>query len=215
MLESPTKIELKKVKGQVTGLRRKLKVSRQKARRLKKTVISLKGVLKELKQQHLISDNCEEMLQRSFSRVPLSLLKRLQSGSGRGSKYSPELKSFAVTLQFYSSKAYEFVRKTFKLALPHQTQIRKWYGKIPADPGFSKPAFQALAAKVEALKERKQPVICSLMLDEMAIRKHISWDGNRFRGYVNLGNGVEDDDLTPIAKDALVLMAKSFECKCG
>ena len=43
----------------------------------------------------------------------------------------------------------------------------------------------------------------------MAIRKHVSWDGEKFRGYVDLGNDVEEDDSAPVAKDALVLMAVS------
>ena len=60
----------------------------------------------------------------------------------------PALKSFALTLQFYSSKAYEFVRKTFDIALPSQSQIRRWYGKVAADPGFTKPAFNALQQKM-------------------------------------------------------------------
>ena len=77
----------------------------------------------------------------------------MTSKSGRGCKYSPELKSFALSLQFYSSKVYEFVRKTFNLALPHQAQIRKWYTKVPAELGFTEPAFRALALKVEDAKE--------------------------------------------------------------
>lgn len=86
------------------------------------------------------------------------MLKRISSGkSGKGCKYPPEIKSFALTLQFYSSKAYEFVRKTFDMALPHQTQIRKWYAKVPAAPGFTEPAFEALKIKVEeAKKDRKK-----------------------------------------------------------
>ena len=59
------------------------------------------------------------------------------------------MKSFALTLQFYSTKAYEFVRKTFNIALPSQSQIRRWYGKVAADPGFTKPAFNALKVKAE------------------------------------------------------------------
>ena len=43
------------------------------------------------------------------------------------------------------------------------------------------------------------------MLDEMAIKKHVFWDGKRFRGYVDLGNDVDDDSL-PVARDALVFM---------
>jgi hypothetical protein len=128
------------------------------------------------------------------------------------------LKSFALTLQFYSAKAYEFVRKTFDIALPSQSQIRRWYGKVAADPGFTKPAFNALKVKVEDAKKNWKEVICSLMLDEMAIKKNIWWDGKKYHGYVDLGNGVVDDTLPP-AKDALVFMVfslnESWKVPCG
>ena len=70
----------------------------------------------------IISLNCEEMLNKAISGVPLAVMKRMTSGrsSGKGCKYSPELRSFALTLQFYSAKAFEFVRQTFNLALPDQ-----------------------------------------------------------------------------------------------
>lgn len=110
----------------------------------------------------------------------------------------------------YSSKAYEFVRKTFDLSLPHQSQIRRWYSKIPSEPGFTEPAFQALSAKVkEAEKESRQDV-CSLMLDEMAIKTHVAWDGTRFHGYVDTGNGADVDDSSLVAKDVLVFMVVSI-----
>ena len=101
--------------------------SQQKSRRLKTKVTSLKNIVMQLRKKQLISSSCEKMLKRNFSSVPLAMLKRINSKSGKGCKYPPELKSFALTLQFYSSKAYEFVRKTFNLALPHQVQVRKWY----------------------------------------------------------------------------------------
>ena len=63
--------------------------------------------------------------------------------------------------------------------------------------------------KVDEAEQAGKKVICSLMLDEMAIRKHISWDGNRFCGYVDVGNGIEDD-TSPVAKEALVFMVVSF-----
>ena len=148
------------------------------------------------------------MLKQTFSGASLDLMKRITSGrkSGKGSKYLPELKSFALTLQFYSAKAYEFVRRTFNLALPHQSQIRRWYSKIPADPGFTQPAFEALRVKVEEAERTGKKIICSLMVDEMAVKKHVSWDGKRYRGFVDFGNGIEDDSA-PVAKDALVFMA--------
>jgi hypothetical protein len=124
------------------------------------------------------------MLNQTFEGVPLALMKRVKSNkkSGKGCVYSPELKSFALTLQFYSAKAYSFVRKTFNLALPSQSQIRRWYSKIPADPGFTKPAFDALKLKAAESKENGKEVLCSLMLDEMSINKHVSWDRKNIKG---------------------------------
>ena len=211
--ESPRKLKekLDKSSEQILHLKKKLKASQQRSRRLKIKVKSLKTVVKQLREKQLISSNCEEMLNQTFSGVPLEVMKRITSGkvSGKGRKYPPQLRSFALTLQFYSAKAYEFVRKTFNLALPHQSQVRRWYSKVPAEPGFTKPAFQALSAKVQEAEKDGKTVLCSLMLDEMAIKKHVSWDGKRFRGYVDLGNGVDDDDSSPVAKDALVLMVVS------
>ena len=96
-------------------------------------------------------------MKQTFSGVLLEMMKRMTSGkkTGKGYKYSPELRSFALTLQFYSSKAYEFVRKTFNLSLPHQRQMRRWYSKIPAEPGFTQPSFEALSLKVEEAKKTK------------------------------------------------------------
>ena len=45
------------------------------------------------------------------------------------------------------------------------------------------------------------------MLDEMSIRKHVEQEGKQFRGYVDLGTGINDDCLKP--PDALVFMAVS------
>ena len=146
------------------------------------------------------------MLNKTFSGVPLQIMKRMTSGtSGRGLKYTPELMAFASTLHFYSAKAYAFVRKTFHLSLPVESLLRKQYSKIPADPGFTKPAFDELKKKAEEAKKDGKVVFCSLMLDEMAIKKHVFWDGKRFRGFVDLGNEV-DDDSVPVATQALVFM---------
>ena len=130
------------------------------------------------------------------------LVKNKKSGSGV--KYSPELKSLALTLQFYSTKAYNYVRKMFKNALPHPHHISSWYSKIPADPGFTEPSFKALALKARAAKEKGTKIICSLMLDEMSLKKQGEWDGKQFRGFVDLGDG--SDDKSPLATNALVFM---------
>ena len=173
--EGPVKLiqECNRNKKKIKALRKRLKVSQQKSRWLTKKVESLGDIIKKLKDNHLISSNCEEALHSTLSVVPLQIFQQMQSTSksGKGVKYPPIIRSFALTLQFYSTKAYDFVRKTFNLALLHRAQIRKWYSKIPADPGFTEPAFQALSAKVKVAKEKGRTVLCSLILDEMAITK--------------------------------------------
>lgn len=122
-----------------------------------------------------------------MSGASLDILKRVMKGkSAKWLKYPLELKSFALTLPFYSAKAYEFVWRTFNEALPHQSNIRRWYSTIPADPGFTQASFQAIRIKVEEAAQVGTQVVCSLMLDEMSIKKHVSWDGTRFRGYVGM-----------------------------
>eukprot|EP00794_Sanderia_malayensis_P001024 gene1024-346_t len=59
--------------------------------------------------------------------------------------------------------------------------------------------------KVDEAEKTGNEVICSLMINKMAIRKNISWDGSKFRGYVDIGNGIQDES-SPVAKDALVFM---------
>ena len=160
----------------------------------------------------MISEKCAEVLDTSFSGIPKDLMLRvLQKNKNAGSRcpYSEELKAFAMTLQFYSSKAYEYVRETFDLALPHPRQIRSWYTEVDGDPGFTKTALEALSQRVSKDKEEQKETLCSLMLDEMAIRKQVEFMNNRYHGFVDIGNGLTADDSTPMAKDALVLMAVS------
>ena len=119
-----------KLKKSIKNLKKKSKEKQRKIRRLKKKVVSLRSLLKNLKDKSLISSHGEEYMFRRFSGVSVDILKRaLTSKRGKNGKCTPELKAFAMTLQFYSKKAYEYVRQTFDLALPHQKVLTKWYGK--------------------------------------------------------------------------------------
>lgn len=106
------------------------------------------------------------------------LLKR------KGGKCPDELKMFALTLNFYSPRAYNYVRKTFNRVLPHPRTLQKWYESVNCEPGFQKACFAVLAEKVVELKKQGKLCICSLQIDEMSIRSMIEWDGEKFVGYV-------------------------------
>ena len=96
--------KISKVNVQMKSLKTKLKLQQQSSRRLKTRVKSLKNVIKTLKRKDLISSNCEAMLKQHFEGLPLALFRK--TSTLKKEKYSKELKSFALTLQFYSSKAY-------------------------------------------------------------------------------------------------------------
>ena len=154
-------------------------------------------------------------MKQHFEGLPLALFTR-KTSTLKKEKYSKELKSFALTLQFYFSKAYGYVRKMFNLALPHPKTVRRWYTAVPAEPGFTELAFRPIKCAEEM---STQETVCVLMLDEMAIRRHVAWDGEKYRGFVDLGCGVDDDDSSPVAKDALIIMAvcinKSWKVPLG
>lgn len=80
-------------------------------------------------------------------------------------KYSPALRSFALTLNFYSAKAYEYVRSSFGNILPHPKTISQWYRTVDGKPGFTSEALKAIRLKVES----GERVIVNLVLDEMSM----------------------------------------------
>ena len=208
--ESPKTLKRKLAKADdtISAMKKRLKFSQQKTRRLSKKVASLHAIVKSLRNKRLVTPDGAEMLERTFSGGPLVVMKTLvnqKGGRTTRQRYHAVLRSFALTLQFYSAKAYNYVRQTFNLALSHSSVIRGWHKSIDGAPGFTEEAFTALKSKVEEAKTQDQVVLCSLMIDEMAIKKHIEWDGKRFLGYVDIGANI-DDDSTPVASEALVFM---------
>lgn len=133
------------------------------------------------------------------------LLKKSEKTKRLTEKYPDELKCFAMTLQFYSSKAYEYVRKVFNHALPHQSVIRKWASSVNCSPGFTQLSFNILENTQKMAKERGQEIICNLVLDEMSIKKQIDFTNEKTWGYVDIGTDVEDDSAV-CATQVLVLM---------
>ena len=204
------------------NLQKRLKTSHKKVHKLRRKVNCLTSVVSELQKEKLISNDCASILETTFSEVPRELMKRLvtQTQKKNPGAYPKELRSFAMTLKFYSAKAYKFVRERFDLGLPHPSVISSWYNVMDGEPGFTKEALTALKAKVLAGKRDGQKVVCSLMLDEMSIRKHVQWDGKaqKYRGFVDLGTDIDDDSL-PEATEALVFMAVSvnsnWKVPCG
>lgn len=98
--------------------------------------------------------------------------------------YPDILKTFALTLNFYSPKAYNYVRQTFQNILPHPRTLQRWCSTIECKPGFHTESMHTLKIKVKESQAKVKACVCALMLDEMAIHKKIEWDGENFVGSV-------------------------------
>ena len=90
-------------------------------------VKSLKVIVNQARKNKLLSENAQKNLRRKYSGITLEILNRkaeVKGKSGKGIAYNEDLKSFALTLQYYSTKAYDFVRKSLDYALPDKRVIR-------------------------------------------------------------------------------------------
>ena len=115
---------------QLDIMRKKLHAKSAQKSRIKK-VESLVPVIDDLKNQNLISSDLASSLEQNFSGVSKEIILRgLTRKKGKSKVYPEEIRSFALTLQFYSNKAYKYVREAFDLLLPHPRQLRRWYSKI-------------------------------------------------------------------------------------
>lgn len=197
-------LKLQSSKEVVVSLRKRVKTLHQSKRRLVKKVADLVHVLKALRTKFAMPEE-HLLLLENMSAMNKDLLKRVEAkGNSKAvpNKYSPELRKFALTLNFYSPRAYSYVRKCFDTCLPHPRTVSKWYQTINGEPGFTKEAMNVMTLKAA---NSENPLLCSLVMDEMAIRKNIEFDGKQFHGYVDLGTGVSDDSMD-IAREALTLM---------
>ena len=149
-------------------MKKNLKVTQQKTKRLKKKVKSLSDLVQSLQHNGLISEKCASVLEGTFLGVPEELMKKAVRNKSKNiskSNYPEVLKAFATTLQFYSTKACSYVRRTFHLALPHPSTIRRWYQTINGKPGFTQEAFHALSMKVKDAAKGNDDVICGPVAD--------------------------------------------------
>lgn len=141
-----------------------------------------------------------------------TLLKSLANSSV--TKCNKIIRDFASSLSFLSTRAYNFVRKEFKNALPHINTIRKWQGKMDGSPGFNKSVIPTIQKKISDAAKRGKRLKFSLQVDGMHINSTLEADqsGNVY-GFEDLGNFEDlgmpkshDVNNTKIAKEAVVFL---------
>lgn len=136
--------------------------------------------------------NLQEVLPNIENEI---LIKQLKIKSCK--KISPEIRTFALTLNFYSPAAYNYVRSSFNKVLPHPSTLRKWYSLIDGSPGFTKEALNAIKIKCQEMLEKGKQLICGIIIDEMFIKENVYYNSERTQGYINYGIKTDDLDGLP------------------
>ena len=167
-----------------------------------KQVQNLASVLQQITNEKLMSTESMMNFKGRFSDTQIKVVQGLLGEKPKvGEAYTAELKDFAVTLYYYSPKAYRFASKL--LTLPSPRTIRSYVGSIDCYPGFQVPAFDELSRHMDDPNYKE----ASLIVDGMSLKELIQFDpklGKCF-GYVDLGgsnSGGEDVQ----ANESLVAM---------
>ena len=78
-------------------------------------------LLKVLKEQKLVSDEMLALFDHNFSGIAKKLfrdqVRNAKVKNKKGNRYNLVTKQFAVTLHYYSPKAYNFVRRVLNLTI--------------------------------------------------------------------------------------------------
>lgn len=131
-------------------------------------------------------------------------------GGIQGEKYSEETRHFCLALNYYSPRAYEYVRKVFHNHLPHPKTIQRWYANsdVRDDPGLQKDTMNKLKKIAQSYEhDHGSKLLCSLVFDEMHIRTQVFWSLQQLEyvGFNNFGDSPENEHKC-IAKQAIVFI---------
>lgn len=107
--------------------------------------------------------------------------------------YSEAVKAFAITMHYYSPKAYAYLKSNF--TLPNARTIRRWLESVDCEPGF-------LTDIIKLVSTKTRDNVYSLVIDSMSIRKRLILEKSALevKGHVTIG------DKSKMASEALVFL---------
>jgi hypothetical protein len=129
----------------------------------------------------------------------------LHSKKNKGKRYTPEMKSFALSLYHISGKAYRLISKFFHL--PSKKTLSNWISDLPKCPGFTTAALNVIEAKVKCMNDASK--LCSISIDEISLKTSLLYDPDKDQvvGVEDFGDGKRSERL---ATSAVVFMARGI-----
>jgi hypothetical protein len=165
----------------------------------------MSDIIHELQQKQIVSPEDAEMMNAKFDEIQLSIFRDTKNNvscAPCGRRYSDVVKEFASTLNYYSPKAYQYVRSI--LPLPNLSLIRKWSSVLECEPGFIKESFESIQKEAMQCPEKKD---CCIIIDSMSTRKQTLWDDkqDKYVGFVDYGTTPTEKPDT-LASEAVVFL---------
>ena len=199
-------------------LKRKIKSLQQQLRRTKAKQETMNDIINELQQKSILTTDDAENMHAQFDEIQLSTFRDTKNNVSclpNGRRYSDVVKEFAMTLHYYSPKAYEYVRTI--LPLPHESLIKKWSSVVECQPGFIRESFESLQEDIAKSPEKKN---CFLIIDAMSTRKQILYDStqDKYVGFVNYGAIQTEKPDTPASEAVVFLLVGArthWKCPIG
>ena len=182
---------------------------KKKLKRLQKENSRLKCALKKRAKVTSVEATCLA-LSKFFSGATLHFMEqqvKLANCRPPGRRWTPLMKSIALSIFHASPKAFGLLKKLF--ALPCIETLKCSLRRLNIYPGFSKAVLSAIKMKSQCMSSQDKN--CALIFDEMSIKRALSYDSRRdeIEGLEDLGNGLGKS----IASSALVFLVRGLKTK--
>ena len=136
-----------------------------------------------------------------FIEAQIALLGKAKHGK----RYTPEMKSFALSLYHVSGKPYRLISKLFYL--PSKRSLLNWVSGLPSSPGLSDEALKVIETKVKCMNEASR--CCTISMDEISLKTSLLYDStsDKVVDVEDFGNGRRNKTLATAAD---VFMARGI-----
>lgn len=130
----------------VKRLKNQLYVSSYRVKKAQETIKSLRSVLKELQNRNMLTPRECDMLNHLDEGTKQLIKREIRKKKNLpvSRMYTAELRQFALSLHYYSPKAYNYIRYKFYNSLPHSKTISRWYRSVHGEPGIISEVLQAI-----------------------------------------------------------------------
>ncbi|XP_059474642.1 DNA transposase THAP9 isoform X1 [Neocloeon triangulifer] len=207
--------QLLKENGRVKKI---LKTLQKKLNRSNDKLVSMQELITKLTEETIFSPEIDERLKNLLPATGYAFMQRIgkqaTEGANRKEQFTEKEREFALTLHFYSTCAYEFVRSNFPFALPCVQTIKTWLRANPTDVGINEVALSILKIRADEYKARGEQLYVAFSFDDMSVKKQLDFDNSRVWGYADMGTKEGEKPIVDVeakvAQYARVILATAI-----